>query len=185
MCVSVSQSTRQIGICRVVWAVVRGLVRYAPRPPLCKGRCHQFSNWWRRGCNRFPLHVPIVRTDGIIFFPFLPICRQNRKTVLHNPSVTSVRTGDSSLYTREPLDLQYPSAHHGTIPSGAGQKRLHIFCARLGRPPCGQIPIYRTTERYRAGQGKSNYTYFAHGLAARPAGKFQFLSALRKAACLN
>ena len=27
------------------------------------------------------------------------------------------------------------------IPSGAGQKRLHTSCARLGRPPCGQIPI--------------------------------------------
>ena len=24
-----------------------------------------------------------------------------------------------------------------TIPSGAGQKRPHIFCARPGRPPCG------------------------------------------------
>ena len=32
---------------------------------------------------------------------------------------------------------------NGTIPSGAGQKRLHISCARLGRPPCGQIPICR------------------------------------------
>ena len=33
-------------------------------------------------------------------------------------------------------------SNHRTIPSGAGQKRLHIFRARLGRPPCGQIPIY-------------------------------------------
>ena len=29
-------------------------------------------------------------------------------------------------------------------PSGAGQKRLHISSARLGRPPCGQIPISRS-----------------------------------------
>ena len=35
-------------------------------------------------------------------------------------------------------------------------------------------PRHRTTERYRAAQGKNDYTYFAHDLAARPAGKFQF-----------
>ena len=37
-----------------------------------------------------------------------------------------------------------------------------------------QIPIWRTEERYRAAQGKNDYTYLAHDLAARPAGKFQF-----------
>ena len=31
---------------------------------------------------------------------------------------------------------------HRTTPSGAGQKRLRISCARLGRPPCGQIPVF-------------------------------------------
>ena len=31
-------------------------------------------------------------------------------------------------------------SNHRTIPSGAGQKRPHISGARLGRPPCGQIP---------------------------------------------
>ena len=35
-----------------------------------------------------------------------------------------------------------------------------------------QMPINCTTERYRAAQGKNDYTYFAHDLAARPAGKF-------------
>ena len=33
-----------------------------------------------------------------------------------------------------------PNCYRST-PSGAGQKRPHISCARLGRPPCGQIPI--------------------------------------------
>ena len=37
-----------------------------------------------------------------------------------------------------------------------------------------QIPICRIEERYRAGQGRNDYTYPAHDLAARPAGKFQF-----------
>ena len=35
-------------------------------------------------------------------------------------------------------------------------------------------PRYRNTERYRAAQGRNDYTYLAHDLAARPAGKFQF-----------
>ena len=42
-------------------------------------------------------------------------------------------------------------------------------------------PRYRTTERYRAAQGRNDYTYLAHDLAARPAGKFQFLCLLHKA----
>ena len=37
-----------------------------------------------------------------------------------------------------------------------------------------QIPIFRIKERYRAAQGRNDYTYLAHDLAARPAGKFQF-----------
>ena len=37
-----------------------------------------------------------------------------------------------------------------------------------------QIPICRTTERYRAGQGIYDYANKGHDLAARPAGKFQF-----------
>ena len=48
-----------------------------------------------------------------------------------------------------------------------------------------QIPIYCTTERYRAAQGKNDYTYFAHDLAARPAGKFQFICLLREAGSLK
>ena len=67
----------------------------------------------------------------------------------------------------------------------AGQKRLHISCARLGRPPCGQIPIYRTTRRYRAVPKGETITHHvrhglaagtaSHDLAARPAGKFQYV----------
>ena len=46
-------------------------------------------------------------------------------------------------------------------------------------------PRYRTTERYRAAQGRNDYTYLAHDLAARPAGKFQFLVFLSKpGACI-
>ncbi len=41
-------------------------------------------------------------------------------------------------------------------------------------------PRYRTTERYRAAQGRNDYTYLAHDLAARPAGKFQFVYLPRK-----
>ena len=41
-------------------------------------------------------------------------------------------------------------------------------------------PRYRTTERYRAAQGRNDYTYLAHDLAARPAGKFQFIGQLNK-----
>ena len=33
-----------------------------------------------------------------------------------------------------------------------------------------------TTERYRAAQGRNDYTYLAHDLAARHADKFQFVS---------
>ena len=39
---------------------------------------------------------------------------------------------------------------------------------------------HRTTERYRAAQGKNDYTNLPHDLAARPAGKFQFVSVLTK-----
>ncbi|MGN1026179.1 MAG: hypothetical protein ACI4P4_07225, partial [Faecousia sp.] len=36
-----------------------------------------------------------------------------------------------------------------------------------------QFPICQTAiERYRAAQGRNDYTYLAHDLAARPAGKF-------------
>ncbi len=42
-------------------------------------------------------------------------------------------------------------------------------------------PRHRTTERYRAAQGKNDYTNLPHDLAARPAGKFQFICLLRKA----
>ena len=35
-------------------------------------------------------------------------------------------------------------------------------------------PRHRTTERYRAAQGRNDYTNLPHDLAARPAGKFQF-----------
>ncbi len=37
-----------------------------------------------------------------------------------------------------------------------------------------QIPFFRTTERYRAAQGKNDYTYLAHDLPALRA-KFQFI----------
>ena len=36
--------------------------------------------------------------------------------------------------------LNYNLLHYRTTPSGLGQKRLHQSTARLGRPPCGQIP---------------------------------------------
>ena len=36
-----------------------------------------------------------------------------------------------------------------------------------------------TKKRYRAGQGRNDYTYFAHDLAIGPAGKFQFNALLR------
>ena len=39
-------------------------------------------------------------------------------------------------------------------------------------------PRHRTTERYRAAQGKNDYTNLPHDLAARPAGKFQFVKLL-------
>ena len=58
---------------------------------------------------------------------------------------------------------------------------------RDGKPvPYGAITVSPTNsnlctkKRYRAGQGRNNYTNFAHDLAARPAGKFQFVSALTK-----
>ena len=41
--------------------------------------------------------------------------------------------------------------------------------------------MVRTMERYRAAQGKNDYTYFAHDLAVGPADKFQFICFLRKA----
>ena len=37
---------------------------------------------------------------------------------------------------RDPPHSNFPNCDR-TIPSGAGQKRVHISCARLGRPPCG------------------------------------------------
>ena len=37
-------------------------------------------------------------------------------------------------------------------------------------------PRHRTTERYRAAQGRNDYTNLPHDLAARPADKFQFVS---------
>ena len=38
-----------------------------------------------------------------------------------------------------------------------------------------------TKKRYRAGQGRNDYTYFAHDLAVGPADKFQFAALLRYA----
>ena len=43
-----------------------------------------------------------------------------------------------------------------------------------------QIPICRTTKRYRAAQGKNDYTNLAHDLAVGPAAKFQFVVFRRK-----
>ena len=45
----------------------------------------------------------------------------------------------------------YNFSNRRTIPSGAGQKRLHISCARPGRPPCGQIPIFLADSFNRKG----------------------------------
>ena len=46
-------------------------------------------------------------------------------------------------------------------------------------------PRHRTTERYRAAQGRNDYTNLPHDLAARPAGKFQFICLLREAGSLK
>ena len=51
----------------------------------------------------------------------------------------------------------------------------------LAARPAGKFPICSTTERYRAGQGRNDYTYLAHDLAARPAGKFLFSGFLSQA----
>ena len=111
--------------------------------------------------------MPIVRTHQVSSAPVLPRCRQTRKILpqsrfrepfcrntfkfdrLYRTIPQSLR--DSSLYTREP----FPSIHPRAL------------TAR-------KIPIWRTEERYRAAQGRNDYTYLAHDLAARPAGKFQF-----------
>ena len=49
---------------------------------------------------------------------------------------------------------------------------VRYFIAMTGK----SAPRHRTTERYRAAQGKNDYTNLPHDLAARPAGKFQFIS---------
>ena len=61
----------------------------------------------------------------------------------------------------------------------------------IATPVCGLVrndrefdnfPICQTAiERYRAAQGRNDYTYLAHDLAARPAGKFQFAALPREA----
>ena len=51
---------------------------------------------------------------------------------------------------------------------------VRYFIAMTGK----SAPRYRTTERYRAAQGRNDYTYLAHDLAVGPADKFQiYLSA--------
>ena len=48
---------------------------------------------------------------------------------------------------------------------------VRYFIAMTGK----SAPRHRTTERYRAAQGRNDYTNLPHDLAARPAGKFQFV----------
>ena len=40
-------------------------------------------------------------------------------------------------------------------------------------------PVPYEKKRYRAAQGKNDYTYFAHDLAVGPADKFQFGEAVK------
>ena len=60
---------------------------------------------------------------------FSPIHFQNRKIVPHNPSVTSLLTGDSSLYAREPFRLptRVPSLPSKFQFLGQKPPRLPIF----------------------------------------------------------
>ena len=60
------------------------------------------------------------------------------QTALNETSLDDNSNGEGAKNNKEGGT---PPPHHGTIPSGAGQKRLPISCARLVRPPCGQIPI--------------------------------------------
>ncbi|MGN1027810.1 MAG: hypothetical protein ACI4P4_15555 [Faecousia sp.] len=59
--------------------------------------------------------------------------------------------------------------------SGDCHASVRYFIAMTGK----SAPRHRTTERYRAAQGRNDYTYLAHDLAARPASKFQFIFLLQ------
>ena len=56
------------------------------------------------------------------------------------PGDCHTRKADWFAMTGNSINSNLPNCYR-TIPSGAGQKRLHIFCARLGCRPCRQIPI--------------------------------------------
>ena len=56
------------------------------------------------------------------------------------PGDCHTRKADWFEMTGNSINSNLPNCYR-TIPSGAGQKRLHIFCARFGCRPCRQIPI--------------------------------------------
>ena len=77
--------------------------------------------------------------------------RSENVAIPHPPLRGTFPPGEGILQFHDQLikadNLNYNLLHHRTIPSGAGQKRLHQSTARLGRPPCGQIPIYLFAEQ--------------------------------------
>ena len=150
--------------------MVCDLMRYAARAPLCKGSCREATEGLCGTVLQFRMHFgeKAVGNDFAVESSYFNDASAKRgqnghcsfgrwahREVHHyNPSVSYA---DSSPYTGEPLTR--PIFHPLTIHQTARQ-----------------IPICRTTERYRAGQGIYDYANEVHDLAARPAGKFQFVS---------
>ena len=98
---------------------------------------NQSSDW----CGNLHRH-----RDRVLLTGRLPRQRDHWLAMTRRLRPRTPKEGDCQVSTallyRNDREVGTPPPHHGTIPSGAGQKRLHISCARLGRPPCGQIPNF-------------------------------------------
>ena len=92
-----------------------------------------------------------------------------RRLVWESPSNSS-----QPIVIQTVLTFRFPDFFHEKLYSYPGDCHASVryFIAMTGK----SAPRHRTTERYRAAQGRNDYTYLAHDLAARPAGKFQFVS---------
>ena len=98
-------------------------------------------------------HSEPVRLSGVgISIEFQIIHRHTDRSILPFPGIhpwelvllSGRLPRQRALLYRNDREVSSPPnsqfAYHRTIPSGSGKKRQHKSCARLGRPPCGQIP---------------------------------------------
>ena len=148
----------KLGICRVVWAVVCDLMRYAARAPLCKGSCREATEGLCGTVLQFRMHFgeKAVGNDFAVESSYFNDASAKRgqnghcsfgrwahREVHHyNPSVSYA---DSSPYTGEPLGVRHPPAFHSTKPPNSNLPCWRISASVISAIPamfrCGICPL--------------------------------------------